>query len=247
MQVSQIFLSSQSYKPSGLLEENINLIHKLFKDDNHVLYNNESLRSFILESYGEEVAWAFDELAPLAYKADLGRYCLLNTFGGWYFDLGVRVINPIQLPDNIEFFAFRDRNRYSYTAWACSIGIMYSKPNNKALQIAIEQIVQNCKNKYYGITPLCPTGPTLLGESLAKNGSQSNFAYGDFLDLTPGFNNTNTAFVLPDGTIMAWAKPAAGGDLTVLGGKGVNNYNDFWHKKEVYTSELNNPYKGLII
>jgi hypothetical protein len=114
--------------------------------------------------------------------------------------------------------------------------VLYSKPDNKALQTAIEMIVANCIEQYYGITPLCPTGPTLLGKALAFNGSQANFVYGDYLELTPTYGQKNRGFVLPDGTIMAWSKPAGGGDLTGLGAKGVNNYNELWAARKVYAT-----------
>jgi hypothetical protein len=74
----------------------------------------------------------------------------------------------------------------------------------------------------------------ILGKALACNGSQSDFIYGDYLELTPTHGQKNRAFVLPDGTIMAWSKPAGGGDLTGLGAKGVNNYNELWQARKVY-------------
>ena len=41
--------------------------------------------------------------------------------------------------------------------------------------------------------------------------------------------------ILPDGSILALNKDAPGGDLESLGCKGVNNYNDFWLAKDIYT------------
>jgi hypothetical protein len=138
--------------------------------------------------------------------------------------------------ERIKFLAFRDIQRFSFTSWACATTVLYSKPNNPALQIAIEMIVNNCADKYYGITPLCPTGPTLLGKALAEHGSQPDFIYGDYLELTPTYEQKNRAFVLPDGTIMAWSKPSGGGDLTGVGAKGVNNYNELWAQRQVYAA-----------
>jgi hypothetical protein len=36
------------------------------------------------------------------------------------------------------------------------------------------------------------------------------------------------------GTILAFGKENAGGDLTRFGAKGTNNYNDFYQSKTVY-------------
>ncbi|NBT79925.1 MAG: hypothetical protein EBT04_16080 [Betaproteobacteria bacterium] len=66
------------------------------------------------------------------------------------------------------------------------------------------------------------------------NGADLDFTYGDYLELTPAHEQKNRAFVLPNGTIMAWSKPSGGGDLTGLGAKGVNNYNKLWAQRKIY-------------
>ena len=236
MQVSQIFLSDTDQELSPFLQHATTTIKNAFPDASHTIYDKETLRQFIADNYSSEVLWAYDSLRPYSYKADLGRFCLLNKLGGWYFDIAVRMANPVEVGDRIEFLAFRDIQRFSYTSWACATTILYSKPDNIALTTAIEMIVENCREEYYGVTPLCPTGPTLLGAALAANGGNPNFVYGDYLELTPTHEQKNRAFVLPDGTIMAWSKPSGGGDLTGVGAKGVNNYNELWGAREVYAA-----------
>ena len=236
MQVSQIFLSDNGAELSPFLVHATCTVRQAFPEADHQIYTKESLRAFIEANYEEEVLWAYDCLKPYSYKADLGRFCLLNKLGGWYMDIAVRMVNPVEVGPRIKFLAFRDIQRFSYTSWACATTVLYSQPDNKALQIAIKAIVANCKEEYYGITPLCPTGPTLLGRALAAHGGQSDFVYGDYLELTPTHDQKNRAFVLPDGTIMAWSKPSGGGDLTGVGAKGVNNYNELWGMREVYAT-----------
>lgn len=235
MQISQIFLSTNPEEQlSPFLQYATGTIDQYFPEASHIIYNQQTLREFIADIYGGDVLWAYDQLRPFSYKADLGRFCLLNHFGGWYFDIAVRAVNGVEIGDRIEFLAFRDIQRFSFTSWACATTVLYSKANNIALQTAIEMIVNNCKEQYYGITPLCPTGPTLLGAALAANGGNSNFIYGDYVELTPTHQQKNRAFVLPDGTIAAWSKPSGGGDLTGVGAKGVNNYNELWAARDVY-------------
>jgi len=234
MEISQIFLSDTDQELSPFLRHAVSTVKSAFPNDNHTVYSKNSLRQFIADNYDADVLGAYDALRPYSYKADLGRFCLLNKLGGWYFDIPVRVMNPVEVGDRIEWLAFRDIQRFSYTSWACATTVLYSKPNNSALTTAIEMIVNNCQEKYYGITPLCPTGPTLLGAALAANGGNANFVYGDYLELTPTYEQKNRAFVLPDGTIMAWSKPSGGGDLTGVGAKGVNNYNELWANRQVY-------------
>lgn len=235
MEISQIYLSdSEDQSLSPFLQHATATVRNAFYNDNHTIYNKESLRRFIADNYNADVLWAYDSLRPYSYKADLGRFCLLNKLGGWYLDIAVRMVNPVEVGERIEWLAFRDIQRFSYTSWACATTILYSKPDNVALANAIDMIVENCQEEYYGITPLCPTGPTLLGRALASIGGNVNFVYGDYLELTPTHEQKNRAFVLPDGTIMAWSKPSGGGDLTGVGAKGVNNYNELWAKREVY-------------
>jgi mannosyltransferase OCH1-like enzyme len=238
MQVSQIFLTTDPAEElSPFLKYATSTIDVHFPNVDHKIYTNESLRQFIADAYGGEVLWAYDKLKPFSYKADLGRFALLNYFGGWYFDIAIRCINAVDVGDRIEFLAFRDIQKFSFTAHACATTVLYSKPNNKSLQTAIEYIIRNCKEGYYGITPLCPTGPTLLGEALAANRGNANYVFGDYLELTPTHQHQNRAFVLPDGTILAWSKPSGGGDLTGVGAKAVNNYNELWAARDIYATD----------
>ena len=236
MQVSQIFLSDTDTELSPFLQHATSTVKGAFSGADYKLYDKVSLRQFIADNYESKVLDAYDSLTPYSYKADLGRFCLLNKLGGWYLDIAVRMANPVEVGDRIKFLAFRDIQRFSFTSWACATTVLYSQPDNPALQTAIEMIVDNCATEYYGITPLCPTGPTLLGKALAVNGSQPDFVYGDYLELTPTHEQKNRAFVLPDGTIMAWSKPSGGGDLTGVGAKGVNNYNELWGQRKVYAA-----------
>ena len=240
--ISQIFLSdSPDPELSPFLKHATETVRSAFPDHKYTIYNKQTLRQFIVENYDAKVVWAYDKLRPYAYKACLGRHCLLNKLGGWYFDIGVRVHIGIEVGDAFQFLAFRDMPPFSRTCWACSDAVLYSKPENIALQTAIKYITRNCEEEYYGITPICPAGPTLFGEALAAHRGNADFIYGDVLDLTPSHKNKNRSFVLPDGTIFAWGKPSEGGDLTKLGALGVNNYVEMWRNKQVYVGQGSGP------
>jgi hypothetical protein len=236
MQISQIFLSTDpSEELSPFLKHATGTIDACFPEAKHVIYNNDSLHAFIADNYEEEVLWAYDTLKPFSYKADLGRYCLLSKLGGWYIDIAIRMFNRVEMRDHVELFAFRDIQRFSFTSWSCVTGLIYAKPGCRAFDTAIEMVVANCVQQYYGITPLCPTGPTLFGKAIATTGANSSYVFGDFLELTPSHGQKNKAFVAPDGAIVAWHKPSGGGDIASLGVKGANNYNDAWHSRTVYS------------
>lgn len=228
--VSQILIADQSPIPE-FIKLATESVKKYTKAQSYELFNHDTLRDFIKSHFEERVVAAYDLLKPYAYKADLGRYCLLYVRGGWYFDISVRMIANYMPPENCDLVAFRDRQIHSGTNWACSNTIIYSRPHNEVFNTAIDKVVENCRARFYGITPLCPTGPTLFGSAMAQHGPNRANIIGDMISLTPNHLNKNNAFVLPDGEIVALCKP---GDLGSLGLVGTNNYNDFWHAKRAF-------------
>jgi mannosyltransferase OCH1-like enzyme len=235
--ISQILLTDgdpQDLPPP--LQRAVESLRLAFPGCRHTIYDNRTLRAFIAEHYDAEVLETYDALRPYSYKADLGKYCLLNLIGGWYFDIAVQPLAGITLNEQVELLAFRDRQRFSMTSWSCSAALLYARPQNKVLRTAIEFVVRNRRENYYGVTPLCPTGPTLLGEALAVNRANPRHVLGDFLELTPSHPDKNTAFVLPDGRILAFGKRGRGGDLSDLGVRGGNNYNELWNARQIYRS-----------
>ena len=65
-------------------------VMKLINDNPEYEYNmfddDESLK-FIKENFKKEVADAYENVIPGAYKADLWRYCVLYIHGGVYLDI----------------------------------------------------------------------------------------------------------------------------------------------------------------
>ena len=96
-----------------------------YNDTDYTVYDNEGVEKFLDTHFDSEVRAAYDNLNPLAYKADLARYCILYIKGGWYLDAGITAIGRME--PNVDLFAFRSMNRYSLTSWACDNGMIYSK------------------------------------------------------------------------------------------------------------------------
>ena len=235
MQLSQIFLTDdESLALPAHLNATVETVRRAFPNLSHTIYNDLTLRAFIGSQYGAEVLNTYDALRPYSYRADLGRYCLLHAIGGWYFDIGVSATTGIQFDQSIKMIAFRDGPSFFPTSWACATGVIYSAPGNPVFRTAIELILRNRREEYYGISPLCPTGPHLFGEALAINRGDQHRIFGDYVALTPAHSKKNMAFVLPDGTIVAWGKQAKPGDLSALGVAKGNNYVDLWNKRQIY-------------
>ena len=209
----------------------------------HQLWGRVELEELMRAEFGNEVVAAFRKMRPYSYKSNLGRYVLLHHFGGWYLDLTIRIdqlVGDIQFDSKTEMLAFREVQRYAHSAHAVATSVLWvSAPRHPVYETAIELVLRNCREEYYGAVPISVSGPNVLGEAMALNRCNPKILWGDVLELTPSHSKSNKAFVMPDGVILAWNKPSGGGDIASLGQKGTNNYNDYWHAKEVYLSDEN--------
>ena len=61
-------------------------------------------KNFLTPILTQKVRAAYDSLNPLAYKADLARYCILYKNGGWYLDVGLTAIG--RADTRVDLYAF---------------------------------------------------------------------------------------------------------------------------------------------
>ncbi|WP_204207751.1 glycosyltransferase family 32 protein [Synechococcus sp. KORDI-100] len=205
-----------------------------------------SLRNLLSSHFGRDVLLAFDSLRPFAYKADLGRYCLLYQFGGWYSDITLKIISSTlaSAGPNSGLCFFRDYGEGlpspHASSFDCQNSLIYSPAGHPVMLKCIEKILEHVRKKYYGTSSTAPTGPSLLGSILAGFGVDNIKQLGFFLPLTQRFLNRNLAYVSSSGEILAWHKTAwhpmrpRGGDMASLGLQGTNNYNQLWRERAVY-------------
>ena len=128
------------------------------------LYDDNDCAEFIKKHFTIQVLNAYNSLIPGAYKADLWRCCVLFVNGGIYMDIKLLTVNGfklIQLTTNEHFVRDRPPNTIYNAFIVC-------KPRNKLLLNSINAIVRNVRNKYYGESPLDPTGPGLIGKLAMK-------------------------------------------------------------------------------
>ena len=242
MNVFQIYISENNQPMGPILGSYVESIKTNFGHYKHTLLNNQQIEDFLEQHFDCNVIKAYQKLKPYAYKSDLASYCLLKVFGGWYIDLGFKAMVPVaSVNENIEMVALRDTTRYSEVSWACACGLIYAKPQHKAICRAIEIILDHCENEYYGINQLSPTGPYVLGQALAETGPSKQTIFGDFYELTPLHPNKNRAAVMPDGTILALYKPSMSQglrqDLSEVGAAGSNNYETMWMERNIYEKD----------
>jgi len=168
----------QTWHTKDLPKNMAECVEKL-KEDNpefeHFLFDDYDCREFIKQYFKKDVLDAFDTLIPGAYKADLWRLCVLYIRGGIYMDIKMECRNNFKLKyltmsehfvkDRIYSFIYYFGYYYGiYNAF------MVCKAKNPFLMRCIRIIVKNVKNRNYGVSPLDPTGPMLLGrEYKTKN------------------------------------------------------------------------------
>lgn len=138
------------------------------------LYDNDDCREFIKNNFDRDVLYAFDSLIPGAYKADLWRYCVIYKSGGIYLDIAIECTNNFKLKylTDSEYFVKDITWNNVEGLWNA---VMICKKNNPILLDAINKVVENVKNKYYGQNSLCPTGPVLLFNSYSKYNNNRKF------------------------------------------------------------------------
>jgi mannosyltransferase OCH1-like enzyme len=236
--VFQIYLSDKEEDIPPLISLSVESIKNGLNGYNHFILRNEELRNIIKNEFDNETLKSYDKLIPYAYKADLARYCLMNKYGGWYFDISVTLNSQIPKVEGVKNVIFKDAPNPGLSSWNCSNSILYSEAGDEIYEKIIIQINKNCSENYYGINSLCPTGPSLLGQIFAMNGPQSTTITGMLLPLTPYHTIKNYAFILPDGSIFAWGKKTWGtntGDgLNGLGAEGTNSYSQLYASKNIY-------------
>lgn len=238
--IVQIFISDDDGDPPEILHGPIASVQQSFSQYQYTCYNGQRLREFISTHFGSEVVSAYDKLIPYAYKADLGRYCLLYQLGGWYADISILMRQPVGLlGPEVELVYFSDLGDGvipGRSLFDVSNSLLFARPRNYVFQSAIEQVVRHCRDNYYGTSIYSPTGPSVLGAAIASVERKPGHVAGHLLALTPSHQHRNLSFVLPDGQILAlfkkgWMSP---GDVLFGKRRGTNNYADLWAQRKVY-------------
>ena len=233
-------MSDDNGDPPEVLKGPIASVQQSFSEYAYTLYNGEGLRTFIDQHFGKEVVAAYDKLVPYAYKADLGRYCLLYQQGGWYADISILMRQTVtRMETGIEMVYFSDLGDGvdpGRSLFDVSNSLLYAKPRLAVLERAIETVVRHCQEEYYGLSIYCPTGPSVLGAAIASQERTAAQVCGHLMALTPNHRRRNLSFVLPDGQILALFKKGWMDPDDVLFGKraGTNNYEDLWMERRVY-------------
>lgn len=226
-----------------LVAENMRSLTARHPDLPHKLFMHDEIVGLIEEHYPREVLDAFNTLRPFAYKADLARYCILHTLGGIYADLSYFLVGPLPFSGS-KPVVFRD---FLFSApWDTCVGLIAVPRGHKALARAIEQVCANVKNRYYGPTPLCPTGPALFGKALAATCEPEELVCGQAVavqeehlrELVPGVELPAGSAIhclsLAGQLLAIKRKPLFSKGLSDLGLSGSDIYQERWDSRAIY-------------
>lgn len=159
-----------------LMQKTVDIIIKNNPIFCYQLFDDNDCREFIKNNFIEHVLYAYDSLIPGAYKADLWRYCILYKNGGIYLDIKYEPIN------NFKFINLTEKEHWvlDIDKYGIYNALIVCKPNNNILLKAINKVVENVKNRFYGINSLHPTGPLLLSNFFTNAEKLSFDMYHDY-------------------------------------------------------------------
>jgi mannosyltransferase OCH1-like enzyme len=161
-----IFTTWHTKKLTPSMMKAITQVKTINPEFKYYLFDENDCIEFIKNNFDKDVLDAYNNLIPLAYKADLWRYCILYIYGGIYMDIKFIPVNNfkfINLTDK-EYFCLERPGPWKQYSYGLINGLIISKPKNTILLDCINKIVDNVKTKNYEYNPLYPTGPGLLGD-----------------------------------------------------------------------------------
>jgi mannosyltransferase OCH1-like enzyme len=217
-----IFQTWHTKKLPPLMQSTINKIKTNNPAFTYYLFDDKDCHDFIKKNFDNNVVAAFEKLIPGAYKADLWRYCVLYKLGGIYLDIKYEPVNDFKL------ISLTEKEHWVLDMDGVGIynALMVSKPGNPILLKAIYEIVDNVKIKYYGNSPLSPTGPLLLAKYFTNNEKKK-------LDMRHDVCiNFNNRYIYFNGYIVF--KQYSGYLKEHGANQKVPHYSDLWGKRAIY-------------
>ena len=121
--------------------------------------DDNAVNIFFLKYYGSESEeyWAFCNLVPGAFKADLFRYCFLYIFGGFYTDSDMVALTSFE--NVVDFKRDKFVTSLEKVEFGLFQAIMASTPKHPILRVAIDAVIHNVKIKAKPAWELEITGP----------------------------------------------------------------------------------------
>lgn len=174
----KIFQTWNSINLPKNMKESMNKIKKNNPEFEYIFQDDNQCREFIANHFPDMVLYAFDNLIPGAYKADIWRYCILYIYGGIYVDIKFEPVGDYKFLDLVddEYYVLDRPNQFGVSLYN---GLMVMKPKNEILKTALNHILKNVTNKNYSLSSVHISGSGLLGSLLYENDSYDD-VYNNF-------------------------------------------------------------------
>ena len=211
----------------------------------HKLWLESDILDFLTSNFDKDVVDSFNTIKPLAFKADLARYCILYVYGGWYFDLFVDVVNPRAISNfntEINFIFFREVPVPPFGSIFAAVNTLFwvKDPGNPIIENVIQSCVRNITNKKYNNHPFDVTGPMVFGREIANyqlKVDDYRFLIGDcqIVDSQPThvFNSVEL-----DNPLVFSKRRSVSEDISNVVPTGYerhpNNYYQMWHDRDIF-------------
>lgn len=194
------------------------------------VYSGADCVEYLERHFGPRELSAFHALKPYTYKCDLFRFLVLLREGGYYSDMRQVCLNPFDklFPNSMEWFSALDE-LYMHTAFIASVA------GHPWLEKVVGRVLDNVEHRFYGESSVDPTGPGAFGLACDLTEKTERWLLGD---------SRSGCIVSHLGEPVARLKyRKASGEEYGAGewGKadgGGNNYNDFWHARDVYAEDV---------
>ncbi len=137
-----------------------------------VYCTDQDQEAFLGKHYPEALK-LWHTLNATAFKADIWRLLILDHYGGLYVDLPQKLLVPIGSIMNLdvdEFVTALDTNGGTMKAPLPRFyqAVMGAYPGHPLIKAMAALVLDNVRNKRYGIDPLDITGPTAVGRAASK-------------------------------------------------------------------------------
>jgi mannosyltransferase OCH1-like enzyme len=220
---ANIFQTWHTKKLPPLMFNTIQQIRRNNPRFNYFLFDDNDCREFIRKNFSQDILNAYDSLIPGAYKADLWRYCILYKFGGIYLDIKYMPVNGFKFINLLEeeHWPLDIDKKNIYNA------LLICKPRNEILLKAINQIVENVKNKYYGSCFLSPTGPELLSRFFIEDDKKNFRIYHELIG-----NSDFDKIIKFDNYMIMRCYPGYFKERDLYSNK--RHYGILWNNKNIY-------------
>jgi hypothetical protein len=208
----------------------------------YTLWTEEKIVEVLKDNFDPRVLEAYRSIKPLAFKADLARYCIVYVHGGWYFDILLSIQDTAvlkEIDESHEAILFRDIPFTDVSITIANTLFWFKNPKHEILENLINQVVDNILSKNYGPHAHSVTGPIAFGREVAKYQIKNpgyTFAVGDTVMINNRPSHGFNIIALKDFKIFSNRR---GMDeeypgLLPSGYETGSRYFELWRKKDIF-------------